>query len=81
MGNEYASTTIVAAVTSTLREYPVTVVLRRGQGGLKRASMVNLAQVLTVDRSRLERRLGRLDGQSMERVDRAIRISLGVDGC
>jgi mRNA-degrading endonuclease toxin of MazEF toxin-antitoxin module len=31
-----------------------------------------------VDRLRLQKRLGRLSGQSMERVDEAIKISLGL---
>jgi len=36
VGNRYAATTIVAAITSTIRLYPVTVVLERGKGGLGR---------------------------------------------
>jgi len=78
VGNAHASTTIVAAVTTIIKQYPVTVVLDRSEGGLKKRSMVNLTQILTVDRSRLKRRLGALREQSMEAVDRAVRISLDV---
>jgi mRNA interferase MazF len=60
VGNEYAATTIVAAITSTIKIYPVTVPIVRGQAGLKHASMVNLAQLLTIDKGRLRRRLGSL---------------------
>ncbi len=35
IGNRYASTTIVSAITTTLKKYPVTVLFPRGKGGLK----------------------------------------------
>ena len=78
VGNRYAATTIVAAVTSTIRIYPVTVPLRKGEGGLRRSSMVNLAQVLTVDRARLECRVGVLSGERIALVNAAIQVSLDV---
>ena len=78
VGNAHASTTIIAAVTTTIKAYPVTVILDQSEGGLKKKSMVNLAQILTVDRSRLKRRLGAIRTQSLEAVDRSIRISLDV---
>jgi mRNA-degrading endonuclease toxin of MazEF toxin-antitoxin module len=40
--------------------------------------MVNLAQILTVDTTRLHRRLGRLVDERLEAVDAAIRVSLDV---
>lgn len=78
VGNQYAATTIVAAITSTVRIYPVTVPLKRGEGGLKKPSMVNLAQILTLDKSRLQRRVGVFPPELMNRVNSAIRISLDV---
>jgi len=79
VGNRYASTTIVAAITTTIKPYPVTVKLGKGEGGLNRASMINLAQILTIDKSRLERRLGSLVTERMDAVDEALLISLGID--
>ena len=35
VGNEYAATTIVAAISTTIKVYPVTVPLARGEGGLR----------------------------------------------
>jgi mRNA interferase MazF len=78
VGNQYAATVIVAAITTTVKPYPVTVVLRKGEGGLPQPSMVNLAQLLTLDKSRLLRRLGALSSERMEQVNTAIRISLDV---
>lgn len=77
-GNRHAATTIVAAITSTIKIYPVTVALEKGDGGLERRSMVNLSQIFTIDRQSLRRRLGRLPQARMESVDRAIRVSLDV---
>lgn len=78
VGNEYAATTIVAAMTTTIKIYPVTVPLKKGEGGLSQPSMVNLAQILTVDKSRLRRRLGILSAERLAMVDAAIRIGLDV---
>ena len=77
-GNAYAATTIVGAITTTIKEFPVTVVLPAGEGGLKQSSMVNLAQMLTLDKRRLQKRLGNLGAPTMHRVNEAIRVSLDV---
>lgn len=78
VGNQYAATTIIAAITSTIKIYPVTVPLKRGEGGLKRPSMVNLAQILTIDKSRLRRRVGTLPPELIEMVNTASKVSLDV---
>ena len=78
VGNQYAATTIVAVITSTIKIYPVTVALKKGEGGLKKPSMVNLAQILTVDKSRLQRRVGALQPGVMDLVNAAVKVSLDV---
>ena len=78
IGNQYASTTIVAAITTTIKKYPVTVLITQGAGGLKENSMVNLAQILTIDKGRLIKKLGRLEEDKMSGVDEAIKVSLGI---
>jgi mRNA interferase MazF len=77
-GNQYAATTIIAAITSTIKKYPVTVVVPRGKGGLKEESMINLAQILTIDKGRLIRKIGQIEKEKIVEVDEAIKISLGV---
>jgi mRNA interferase MazF len=77
-GNVYASTTIVAAISTTIKEFPVTVVVPASEGGLRQRSMVNLAQLLTLDKRRLQRRLGNLSESTMQEVNHAIRVSLDV---
>jgi len=78
IGNRYASTTIVSAITTTLKKYPVTVLVPRGKGSLKENSMVNLAHILTVDKGRLMRKLGKLEEDKIAEVTEAIKISLDV---
>ena len=56
----------------------MTVPLKAGEGGLKQSSMVNLAQILTVDQSRLQRRVGMLSRERMGAVNGAITTSLDV---
>ena len=77
-GNQYAATTIVAAITSTIKKYPVTVVIQRGKGGLKEESMINLAQILTIDKGRLMKKMGQIEEEKIFEVNEAIKISLGV---
>jgi mRNA interferase MazF len=78
IGNVHGATTIVAAITSTIKPYPVTVLLADGEAGLKLPSMVNLAQILTVDKMRLRKRVGALREEKLQAVDAAVRVSLGV---
>ena len=77
-GNQYAATTIIAAITSTIKKYPVTVVIPRGKGGLKEESMINLAQILTINKGRLIRKMGQIEEEKIVEIDEAIKISLGV---
>ena len=78
VGNQYASTTIVAAITTTLKKYPVTVLLSRHEGGLKEPSMVNFTQVLTIDKTRLMKRLGSLKAEKLHEVGAALKTSLAL---
>ncbi len=78
IGNQYAETTIVAAITTTIKKYPVTVIIPRGKVGLKKTSIANLAQILTIDKQRLIKRLGSLDAEKMAEIDEAVKVSLGI---
>ena len=46
--------------------------------GLPKKSMVLCEQLRTVEKSRLETKLGSLDMETMNRVDRALKYSLGI---
>jgi mRNA interferase MazF len=80
VANRHSPITIVAAITSQFDEplYPTEVLSQPPEGGLTIPSVVLLNQVRSVDKRRLVRRLGTLTPTTMERVDRAILISLGL---
>ena len=77
-GNEFASTTIVAVMTSRDRDYPVRVMVSPKQSGLAQPSSVMLDQLRTISHDRLGRRVGRLTADKMSEVDTALRYSLGL---
>ena len=78
IGNEKAPTTIVAAISGTVRIYPMNVEIRPPEGGLKHSSIIKTSQILTISKERLEKRLGSLSNNRMNEVDRAIKLSLSL---
>ena len=80
IANRHSPITIVAAITSQFEEplYPTEVLITPPEGGLTTASVVLLNQIRSIDRRRLVRRLGRASAGTLERVNRAIQLSLGL---
>ncbi len=81
VGNEYSLTTIIAPLTTKVftKLYPTNVQVPCGAAGLKQGSTVLLSQIRTIDKSRLDQRLGALSPALMAKVDIAVRISLALD--
>lgn len=75
------STTVVAAITSNLRlgAMPGNVRLRRGEAGLPHASVVNVSQIRTIDRTRLVDQAGVLGASRMHGVLRGLALLFGTD--
>jgi len=75
------STAVVAAVTSSLRlgAMPGNVRLRQGEAGLPRASVVNVSQLRTIDRTRLHDRVGILGPARIRDVVKGLALLLGTD--
>ncbi|MBK5101674.1 MAG: type II toxin-antitoxin system PemK/MazF family toxin [Desulfobacteraceae bacterium] len=78
IGNEKAATTIVAAISSSVKIYPMNVKIDPPEGGLDRQSIIKTSQILTISKDRLEKRLGRLSAEKMEEINRAIKLSLDL---
>ncbi len=79
IGNLYGPVLIVAALTSGENaRYDVQVEVKAPEGGLHSNSLVLLNQIRTTDKRRVGRYWGRLSAQTMQRVDEAIKISLGL---
>lgn len=77
-GNRFSPTVVVAAITGRKKKRMSTHVDLPKQAGLKKASVVMLEQIRTIDRSRLERYVGRLDEDRLAAVDRALVASFGL---
>jgi mRNA interferase MazF len=73
-------TVIVAAVTSNLHlgDAPGNFAVPSRGTGLPRKSVVNVSQLLTLTRSLLGARIGRLDGVSLQRLDDGLRLVLAL---
>ena len=71
-------TTIVALVTTNLNlaRVPGNVRLRKGAVGLREASVVNVSQVLTIDKDCLDQRMGSLSAVRMAALDAGLRLAL-----
>lgn len=80
IANRHSPITIVAAITSQFEEplYPTEVLVSPPEGGVVVPSVVLLNQIRSIDRRRLVRRLGAVAETTMARVDRAVRISMGL---
>jgi mRNA interferase MazF len=80
ISNQFGRTTIVAAITSRIStpRYPNEVIVHPDATGLEVISTIRLDQIRTVDRQRLIKRLGKVGDTTMQQVDDAIKISLGL---
>ncbi|MDE5942625.1 MAG: type II toxin-antitoxin system PemK/MazF family toxin [Clostridia bacterium] len=79
VGNKYSPTVIAAAVTSKINKakLPTHIELSSNSYGLAKDSVILLEQIRTLDKRRLKERIGELSDATMNRVDKAILISLG----
>lgn len=73
-------TVIVAAMTSnmTLARSPGNVRLTAREGKLPRESVVNVSQILTLDRAFLIEKVGRIPASKLAEVSAGLRLSLSL---
>ena len=73
-------TVVVAAISSNLdlAEAPGNVAVSRRDSRLPRNSVVNVSQVLTLDRRFLTKRVSHLPGQVIEEIDSGLRLILSL---
>jgi mRNA interferase MazF len=74
------STVVVVVLTTALRlaEAPGNVLLKSAQTGLPKDSVANVSQILTLDKSFLTEKAGRLRKQEMQKIETGIRLVLGL---
>jgi mRNA interferase MazF len=71
-------TVVVCELTSNLKmaEAPGNVLLRKGEGNLKKESVVNVSQLYTVDKSVLVEKIGALTRDRMTKIFAGLRLLL-----
>lgn len=72
------ATTVVCLITSNMSrsQAPGNVPLKRGDAGLPKASVVNVTQILTVNKAELEQRLGRLPAATIDAIRSGLQLLL-----
>lgn len=80
-GNRHSPLTIIAPLTAKkfTKEFPTNVFVSKEDSVLEKDSTILLNQIKTIDKSRIIKKAGSLDLYLMNKVDRALRISLGLD--
>ncbi|AFZ71485.1 type II toxin-antitoxin system PemK/MazF family toxin [Natronobacterium gregoryi] len=80
VGNTNASTTIVAPATGTYRGYPFEILVEAAESPFEKNSSIRLDQIRVISiEKRIHSVLGSLDTETMETVDEALKLSLGLD--
>ncbi|EOL42626.1 MazF family toxin-antitoxin system, toxin component [Enterococcus phoeniculicola] len=81
LGNHFSPTVIVAAITAKMAKpkLPTHIGIKASEGGIDRDSVILLEQIRTIDKSRLKEKVCHLDAKIMTNVDRALRISVGIE--
>src|SRR5258708_5304871 len=71
---------IVAGIPSNLAlaEAPGNVRIGKSDSGLSKPSVVNVSQILTIDRTFLSQRVRPLSAPAMQRVEEGLRLVLGL---
>jgi len=79
IGNKHSPTIIAAAITSQINKakLPTHIEIKGEKFGLNKDSVILLEQIRTLDKRRLREKIGELDAETMESVNKAILISLG----
>jgi mRNA interferase MazF len=69
-------TTVLCAVTSNLAraKAPGNLLLRKGEANLPRPSVVNVSQVVTVDKSVLREKIGTLSSRRVQEIVAGLRL-------
>ena len=75
----FLTTVTIAPITSAMRDIPSQVLLTPGDDGVALVSVVNLDNVQTIEKRKLENMLTTLSLQRMQEVERALCFALGVN--
>lgn len=80
LANRLSQTVIIAVIRSNEKvgQLPVGVKLEPGLTGLDHISYVDLGHIYTVDKKALLKKIGNVPKTELQKIDEAIKISLGL---
>jgi mRNA interferase MazF len=72
------NTVVVCAFTSNLKraKAPGNVLLKKGEGNLKKDSVANISQIITVDKSDLNEKIGSLPPEKVKEIIEGVKLLL-----
>jgi len=77
-GNKYSTTVIIAPISSRLTKNPLPTHVMIETEFLEKKSVILLEQIRTIDKKRIDEKLGVLSFPIMEKVNQAIKTSLDI---
>ncbi|MFB9276121.1 type II toxin-antitoxin system PemK/MazF family toxin [Cohnella cellulosilytica] len=80
IGNRFSPTVIIAAITAQIQKakLPTHVEIEAKTHGMERDSVILLEQIRTIDKQRLTDKITHLDDETMNKVNDALQISVGL---
>ena len=78
-GNRFSPTLIVAPISSRLTKPPIPTHVILPADSLEKASIVLLEQIRTIDKQRLGQWVCTLDRKTLQAIDEALCVSLGLE--
>ena len=81
IGNKHSPTVICVAITSKMNKakLPTHIELSASEYGVIKDSVILLEQIRTIDKSRLKEKVCHLDRSILEKIDKALLISLALN--
>lgn len=80
IGNKHSPTVICAAITSKMKaKLPTHVEIEANKYDIVKDSVILLEQLRTIDKQRLKDKVCHLDYEAIEKVNKALKISLEMD--
>lgn len=75
INNQYAAAVTIVPITSTTEKiYPFEIFLPKGEGSLTNKSKAKANQIRTIDKLRLKKQFGRINEETLRKIEKAILI-------
>jgi mRNA interferase MazF len=80
ISNQYSGTVTILPITSQnlAKIYPFEVKLKKGAANLPKGSKVKTDQIRSIDKRRIVKRIGALDAESIDGIEKALKIHLDL---